>query len=129
MIVVMSFCDGSSRKKITAWVWLLKSVRGEIRTSLASSMSCTVRMVPLEHSQDQHQQPVALLCPSRHHPEKGAAHAAEQERGDVREARQSWFDAQPDLDPDRLVFLDETAATTAMARRYGRSPRGERCRM
>ncbi len=34
-----------------------------------------------------------------------------------------------DLDPDRLVFLDETAATTAMARRYGRSRRGERCRL
>jgi transposase len=27
------------------------------------------------------------------------------------------------------VFLDETAATTSMARRYGWSPRGERCRV
>ena len=27
------------------------------------------------------------------------------------------------------MFIDETAATTAMARRYGRAPRGERCRM
>ena len=27
------------------------------------------------------------------------------------------------------MFLDETAATTTMARRYGRSPRGERCRL
>ena len=34
-----------------------------------------------------------------------------------------------DLDPDRLVFLDETAATTTMARRYGWAPRGERCRI
>jgi transposase len=33
------------------------------------------------------------------------------------------------LDPDRLVFLDETAATTSMARRYGWAPRGERCRI
>jgi transposase len=33
------------------------------------------------------------------------------------------------LDPDRLVFLDETAATTSMARRYGWAPRGERCRV
>jgi len=47
----------------------------------------------------------------------------------VKAARQAWFDAQPDLDPDRLVFLDETAATTKMARRYGRAPRGARCRM
>jgi transposase len=28
-----------------------------------------------------------------------------------------------------LVFLDETAATTSMARRYGWAPRGERCRI
>lgn len=35
---------------------------------------------------------------------------------------------QPDLDPTRLVFLDETGATTKMARLRGRSPRGERCR-
>ena len=47
----------------------------------------------------------------------------------MRAARQAWFEGQPDLDPDRLVFLDETAATTTMARRYGRAPRGERCRL
>ena len=47
----------------------------------------------------------------------------------MRAAREAWFDALPDLDPDRLVFLDETAATTDMARRYGRAPRGERCRI
>ena len=76
---------------------------------------------------DQHEQLVALLCPPRHHPQKGATHAAERE--DVREAREAWFEAQPDLDPDRLVFLDETAAATNMARRYGRAPRGERCRI
>ena len=28
----------------------------------------------------------------------------------MRAAREDWFDGQPDLDPDRLVFLDETAA-------------------
>ena len=56
-------------------------------------------------------------------------HAAEQEREDVRAAREAWFEAQPELDPDRLVFLDETAAATNMARRYGWAPRGERCRL
>ena len=30
------------------------------------------------------------------------------------------------MDPDRLVFIDETWATTSMARRYGRAPRGQR---
>ena len=43
-------------------------------------------------------------------------------------AREAWFDAQPDLDPERLVFIDETGATTKMARTRGRGPRGERLR-
>jgi transposase len=47
----------------------------------------------------------------------------------VKAARQDWFEDQLDLDPDHLVFLDETAANTKMARRYGRAPRGQRCRM
>ena len=42
-------------------------------------------------------------------------------------ARRRWFDGQLDLDPDRLVFIDETGATTKMARLRGRAPRGERC--
>ena len=42
--------------------------------------------------------------------------------------RQAWFDAQPDLDPARLVFIDETGASTKMARLRGRVPRGQRCR-
>jgi transposase len=42
--------------------------------------------------------------------------------------RRAWFEAQPALDPDRLVFIDETEASTKMARRYGRSPCGARCR-
>ena len=33
------------------------------------------------------------------------------------------------LDPDRLVFIDETWASTNMARRRGRAPRGQRLRM
>jgi transposase len=42
--------------------------------------------------------------------------------------REAWFELQPELDPLRLVFIDETGATTKMARLRGRSPRGERCR-
>jgi len=38
---------------------------------------------------------------------KKAAHAAEQDRPDVARRRQAWFDAQPDLDPACLVFIDE----------------------
>lgn len=43
--------------------------------------------------------------------------------------REDWFEGQDELDPDTLVFIDETAANTAMERRYGRAPRGERCRV
>lgn len=46
----------------------------------------------------------------------------------MRARRLAWFEAQPDLDPARLVFIDETGATTKMARLRGRSPRGQRCR-
>jgi hypothetical protein len=42
--------------------------------------------------------------------------------------RQAWFNAQPDLDPEDLVLIDETAASTKMARLRGRAPRGQRCR-
>lgn len=42
--------------------------------------------------------------------------------------RWEWFESQPDLEPDRLVFIDETWASTKMARTHGRAPRGERLR-
>ena len=45
------------------------------------------------------------------------------------EAREAWFEGQLDLDPDHVVFIDETAAATNMVRRYGRAPRGDRCRI
>ena len=45
------------------------------------------------------------------------------------EAREGWFEGQLDLDPERVVFLDETAAATNMMRRHGRARRGERCRI
>ena len=41
--------------------------------------------------------------------------------------RRAWLDEQPDLDAKRLVFIDETGASTKMARLYGRSRRGCRC--
>lgn len=43
--------------------------------------------------------------------------------------REEWFEGQLDLDPERLVFLDETWASTNMARTHGRCPRGERLRV
>jgi transposase len=46
----------------------------------------------------------------------------------VKAARRAWFERQPDLHPGTLVFIDETGATTKMARLRGRALRGERCR-
>ena len=59
---------------------------------------------------------------------KKTAHAAEQDRPDVAARRLAWLESQPDLDPRRLVFIDETGASTKMARPRGRSKRGQRCR-
>lgn len=59
---------------------------------------------------------------------KKTGHACEQDRPDILRQRRAWFEGQFDLDPERLVFIDETWAPTNMARRYGRCRRGERLR-
>src|SRR4051794_32984762 len=46
---------------------------------------------------------------------KKPAHAAEQDRPDILKRRQEWFDHQLELDPARLIFIDETWASTNMA--------------
>lgn len=46
----------------------------------------------------------------------------------MKAAREVWFEGQLDLDPERLIFIDETGASTKMARLRGRAKRGERCR-
>jgi transposase len=57
---------------------------------------------------------------------KKSVRAAEQDRPDVSAARAAWAQAQADLAPERLVFIDETGTSTNMARLRGRAPRGER---
>src|ERR1700704_6230447 len=57
---------------------------------------------------------------------KKIVHASEQERPDVAQARADWMAAQPELDPARLVFIDETGTSTNMARLRGRAKRGHR---
>ncbi|MCX8502177.1 MAG: helix-turn-helix domain-containing protein, partial [Alphaproteobacteria bacterium] len=58
---------------------------------------------------------------------KKTAHASEQEREDVVKKRKEWKFLQQWLDSSKLFFIDETSATTKMARRYGRSHKSDRC--
>src|SRR5262249_13984522 len=73
-----------------------------------------------------HLHPLARLRRAETELQKKVARAAEQDRPDVSEQRRVFRAAQAHLDPSRLVFIDETAATTNMTRRYGRCPVGER---
>lgn len=43
--------------------------------------------------------------------------------------RHEWFEGQPDLDSEKLVFIDETGASTNLARKGGRCRRGRRLRV
>jgi len=52
--------------------------------------------------------------------------AREQGKPEVQEKRRVFTEKLATLDPARLVFVDESGATTAMTRRSGRAPRGER---
>jgi hypothetical protein len=57
---------------------------------------------------------------------KKSMRAAEQKRADVARARRRWMLEQGLFDPARLVFVDEAATSTNMARPRGRCARGVR---
>ena len=46
----------------------------------------------------------------------------------MKAARENWVDGQHDLDPEHLIFIDESGLSTKMARLRGWAPKGERCR-
>ena len=46
----------------------------------------------------------------------------------MKAARDAWLHRLPELDPSKLIFIDETGASTKMARLRGRAKRGQRCR-
>jgi transposase len=51
---------------------------------------------------------------------------SEQDRPDVARKRQRWKSHQGKVDPQRLVFIDETWAKTNMTRTHGWCPKGQR---
>jgi hypothetical protein len=63
---------------------------------------------------------------SRDDAQKKSLRAAEQDRADIAKAREESCISQPDLNPEHLVFIDETGAKTNMVRLHGRAPRGQR---
>ena len=64
-----------------------------------------------------------------HDAQKKTGHAIEQDRPDILKQRREWFDGQLDLEPGRLVFIDETWTATNVTRSHGHCPKGERLRM
>jgi transposase len=60
------------------------------------------------------------------HSKKKTLIAEEQQREDVARKRSQWRASQEQIDPERVVFIDETWAKTNMTRTYGRSKRGTR---
>jgi transposase len=57
---------------------------------------------------------------------KKTLHADERDTPAVRQQRAAFDRRMAAVDPSRLVFVDETGATTAMGRTYARAPAGER---
>lgn len=60
--------------------------------------------------------------------EKKSIYAREQDSEQGRLRRQAWREQIASIDARRLVFVDESGATTEMTRRYGRAPGGQRVR-
>lgn len=53
-------------------------------------------------------------------------HDAERDTPEGREKRRAFREEVGGIDPNRLVYVDETGTDTSMARTYGRAPEGER---
>jgi transposase len=58
--------------------------------------------------------------------QKKSSRASEQDRPDVARQRRDWRACQDQVDPEQLVFLDETGLKTDVARLRGWAARGER---
>ncbi len=57
---------------------------------------------------------------------KKVLRAQEQDRPEVQEKRREFCQQLAGIDPERLVFVDECGANTAMTRTHGRAPEGAR---
>ena len=69
---------------------------------------------------------MVLAAPQWRDVQKKSLIADERGRGDIALARWLWRRGQHTIDPQRLVFVDETGTATNMAPRYGWGRRGAR---
>jgi transposase len=58
--------------------------------------------------------------------QKKSSRAAEQDRPDIAQQRLAWQSSQPSVDPERLVFVDETGLKTDISRLRGWAAGGAR---
>jgi len=58
--------------------------------------------------------------------QKKTLRAAEQDRPDIKQARDQWQADTAGIDPRRFRFIDESGAKTNLVRMHGRCPKGQR---
>jgi transposase len=69
---------------------------------------------------------VSGSLPRRPDAKKKSFSASEQQRPDVQAKRRTFLAEVSKIDPDRLVFIDESGCNLAMTPSYGRAPAGQR---
>ena len=57
---------------------------------------------------------------------KKSLHATQRDRPDVKKKRRQFRREVAEIEPEKLVFVDETGVTTTMTPTYARAPRGQR---
>ncbi len=100
--------------------WLRERVKGEGCTLHGPKAELAERGLSVHHST------VADFLHREGLSYKTTLHPSEQDRPDVTRRRQRWKAHQTKVDPERLVFLDETWAKTNMAALRGWGRRGQR---
>lgn len=65
-------------------------------------------------------------CASRNHAKKKSFKPIEQDRQDVQEKRRIFEKTLANIEPERLVFIDESGCNIAMTMAHARAPAGER---
>ena len=118
----------------TCAVALLRSVDGkaivswDVERVRAVRSACRSSAHPAASSTDGGDLDAApLFRPARDGSKKNADHEVEQDRADVLNGREVWFDGQLDHHPERLVFIDEPWTATNMTRSHGRCRRASGC--